>query len=225
MPVLIGLDMTIPRGAIYGLLGPSGCGKTTLLSCIVGKQASNRPCSVALGCVNWQPSSRNHALSKASDSLYRFIRNNSSRNLQRLRSGRVTVFDGKPGTKRSGVPGSRVGYMPQELALYGEFTIAETLSYFGRIFDMPRDKIRARTKFLLKFLDLPTQQRLIMNLSGGQQRRASLAAALLHEPELLILDEPTVGVDPLLRTSIWKHLLDICSQVTSWRHLTRCQGR
>ena len=96
--------------------------------------------------------------------------------------------------------------MPQELALYGEFTIAETLSYFGRIFDMPRDKIRARTKFLLKFLDLPTQQRLIMNLSGGQQRRASLAAALLHEPELLILDEPTVGVDPLLRTSIWDHL-------------------
>ena len=124
------------------------------------------------------------------------------------------MFGGKPGTKKSGVPGSRVGYMPQELALYGEFTIAETLSYFGRIFDMPRERIRARTKFLIKFLDLPTQQRLIMNLSGGQQRRASLAAALLHEPELLILDEPTVGVDPLLRTSIWRHLLDICNQVS-----------
>ena len=66
----------------------------------------------------------------------------------------------------------------------------------------------------LQFLDLPTQQRLIVNLSGGQQRRASLAAALLHEPELLILDEPTVGVDPLLRTSIWKHLLDICNQAS-----------
>ena len=104
--------------------------------------------------------------------------------------------------------------MPQELALYGEFTIAETLSYFGRIFDMPRERIRARTEFLIKFLDLPKEKRLIMNLSGGQQRRASLAAALLHEPELLILDEPTVGVDPLLRTNIWKHLLDICSQVS-----------
>ena len=139
--------------------------------------------------------------------------------MQRLKSGRVAVFGGKPGTKRSGVPGRRVGYMPQELALYGEFTISETLSYFGRIFDMPRERIRARTKFLIKFLDLPTQQRLIMNLSGGQQRRASLAAALLHEPELLILDEPTVGVDPLLRTNIWKHLLAICSQVSRFDHV------
>ncbi len=50
---------------------------------------------------------------------------------------------------------------------------------------------------------------MIANLSGGQQRRASLAAALLHEPELLILDEPTVGVDPLLRQCIWTHLLEI----------------
>ena len=68
--------------------------------------------------------------------------------MQRLKSGRVRVFGGKPGTRKSGVPGSRVGYMPQELALYGEFTIAETLSYFGRLFDMSRERIAARTKFL-----------------------------------------------------------------------------
>ena len=92
--------------------------------------------------------------------------------------------------------------MPQELALYGEFTIAETLKYFGTSFNMPAEKIKERTEFLLEFLDLPKERRLIMNLSGGQQRRASLAAALLHEPELLILDEPTVGVDPLLRLSL-----------------------
>ena len=55
--------------------------------------------------------------------------------------------------------------------------------------------------------------RMIANLSGGQQRRASLAAALLHEPELLILDEPTVGVDPLLRQCIWTHLLEISRYV------------
>ena len=72
---------------------------------------------------------------------------------------------------------------------------------------------RERSKFLVKFLDLPKEARLIGQLSGGQQRRASLATALLHEPELLILDEPTVGVDPLLRTSIWNHLLHICTQV------------
>nr|AHK05671.1 ATP-binding cassette transporter sub-family H 88708 [Tigriopus japonicus] len=165
VPVLCGLNMTIPKGAIYGLLGPSGCGKTTLLSCIVGKQ--------------------------------------------RLKSGSVTVFGGKPGSAESGVPGTRAGYMPQELALYGEFTIAETMQYFGRVYDLTAAKIRERTEFLLNFLDLPKERRLIMNLSGGQQRRASLAAALLHEPELLILDEPTVGVDPLLRQCIWTHLLEI----------------
>eukprot|EP00095_Tigriopus_kingsejongensis_P012233 snap_masked-scaffold87_size395581-processed-gene-0.4 protein:Tk12233 transcript:snap_masked-scaffold87_size395581-processed-gene-0.4-mRNA-1 annotation:"abc transporter g family member 20 isoform x2" len=165
VPVLSGLNMTIPKGAIYGLLGPSGCGKTTLLSCIVGKQ--------------------------------------------RLKSGSISVFGGKPGSAESGVPGTRVGYMPQELALYGEFTIAETMSYFGRIYNLSSRKIQERTEFLMDFLDLPKAKRLIMNLSGGQQRRASLAAALLHEPDLLILDEPTVGVDPLLRQCIWTHLLEI----------------
>ena len=156
VPVLVGLDMTIPKGAIYGLLGPSGCGKTTLLQCIVGKQ--------------------------------------------RLQSGSVTVFGGPPGSAVAGVPGPRVGYMPQELAMYHEFTIAETLNYFGHVFGMSSTKIAERTEFLMDFLDLPRhRKRLVRELSGGQQRRASLAAALLHEPELLILDEPTVGVDPLLR--------------------------
>ena len=65
-------------------------------------------------------------------------------------------------------------------------------------------KYGERIDFLMKFLDLPSRKRKLINMSGGQQRRASLAVALLHEPELLILDEPTVGVDPLLRTSIWE---------------------
>ena len=72
--------------------------------------------------------------------------------------------------------------MPQELAIYNEFTLSETLSYFGRIFNMSSEKIRARTEFLIEFLDLPKEKRLVGKLSGGQQRRASLAAALLHEP-------------------------------------------
>ncbi|XP_063228570.1 ABC transporter G family member 20-like isoform X2 [Bacillus rossius redtenbacheri] len=128
---------------------------------------------------------------------------------RRLNTGEIHVLGGKPGTRGSGVPGKRVGYMPQEIALYGEFSIKETMCYFGWIFSMSTQEILERLQFLLNFLDLPGENRLVKNLSGGQQRRVSFAVALMHDPELLILDEPTVGVDPLLRQSIWNHLVQI----------------
>ena len=84
--------------------------------------------------------------------------------------------------------------MPQELALFLEFSIEETLIYFARIYGMTRAKFKERLIFLMDFLDLPSSTRILENMSGGQQRRASLAVALLHEPELLILDEPTVSI-------------------------------
>ena len=82
--------------------------------------------------------------------------------------------------------------MPQELALFLEFSMEETLIYFARLYGMTRAKYKERLNFLMEFLDLPSKTRVLEQMSGGQQRRASLAVALLHEPELLILDEPTV---------------------------------
>ncbi|XP_050536009.1 ABC transporter G family member 23 [Daktulosphaira vitifoliae] len=167
--ILDGLNMTVPKGCIYGLLGASGCGKTTLLSCIVGRR--------------------------------------------RLNAGEIWVLGGKPGSAGSGVPGPRIGYMPQEIALYGEFTIRETMQFFGMVNDMKSKEVDEQLDFLLKFLQLPSASRAVKNLSGGQQRRVSFAAALLHSPELLILDEPTVGVDPVLRQSIWDHLVHLAKDL------------
>jgi ABC-type multidrug transport system ATPase subunit len=93
--------------------------------------------------------------------------------------------------------------MPQELALYGEFTIKETLEYFGRIYNLSRGFVKSQMELLFELLDLPPGHRSVKTLSGGQQRRLSFAVALFHEPELLILDEPTVGVDPLLRQRLF----------------------
>lgn len=123
--------------------------------------------------------------------------------------GWVKVFGFQPNQPGSQIPGSAIGYMPQELAVYEDFTIKETLWYFGRLYRIPKKVIKERIEFLLTFLDLPRSKRLIVNMSGGQKRRVSLASALVHSPPLLILDEPTVGVDPLLRQSIWQHLVTL----------------
>ncbi|XP_075986794.1 ABC transporter G family member 23-like [Anticarsia gemmatalis] len=127
---------------------------------------------------------------------------------RKLDSGNIYVLGGRPGEKGSGVPGPRVGYMPQDIALVGEFTVRDAIYYFGRIYGMKMEKMVERFEFLSTLLDLPSGGRLIKTLSGGQQRRVSLAAALVHEPELLILDEPTVGLDPVLRERIWDFLTE-----------------
>ncbi|CAF3646168.1 unnamed protein product [Rotaria sp. Silwood1] len=119
-----------------------------------------------------------------------------------LNRGEVIVLGKRPGSHGHEVPGRSVGYMPQETALYKNFSISEMLHHFGRLHNMSRKDILAREEFLISFLDLPSRSRNVSQLSGGQQRRVSLACALLQQPQLLILDEPTVGVDPLLRENV-----------------------
>ncbi|XP_048486543.1 ABC transporter G family member 20 isoform X2 [Plutella xylostella] len=125
---------------------------------------------------------------------------------RKLDSGDIWVLGGRPGEKGSGVPGPNIGYMPQEIALVGEFTVRDAIFYFGRIYGMKAAKMQERFDFLTSLLELSDGGKLVKHLSGGQQRRVSLAAALVHEPELLILDEPCVGLDPVLRERIWEFL-------------------
>ncbi|XP_063227107.1 ABC transporter G family member 20-like [Bacillus rossius redtenbacheri] len=128
---------------------------------------------------------------------------------RRLDSGQVTVLGVAPGTSGSGVPGRRVGYMPQEISLYCNFTIKENVIYFGKLFDMKNKELKEKLKFLVQLFDLPDSNTRVNNLSGGQQRRVSLVVAMVHDPDLLVLDEPTVGMDPMLRLTIWEYLMEI----------------
>jgi ABC-type multidrug transport system ATPase subunit len=102
-----------------------------------------------------------------------------------------------------------IGYMPQETALVEAFTVREVLWFYGTIYGLSSDMIDDKIRFLSSLLELPNDKRFVRECSGGEQRRVSFAVSLIHDPELLILDEPTVGLDPLLRTRIWDHLLDL----------------
>ncbi|MBD0785439.1 ABC transporter ATP-binding protein [Vibrio sp. Y2-5] len=110
----------------------------------------------------------------------------------------------------------KIGYMTQKFSLYDELTVEENLQFMGQIFGMNRKALTQRTNEQLKTygLDERRKQR-VSSMSGGQKQRLALAAATMHNPELLFLDEPTSAVDPENRREFWEQLFDLSSQGTT----------
>ncbi|GAB3862298.1 ABC transporter ATP-binding protein [Micromonospora andamanensis] len=151
--VLHGIDATVPRGSVTGLLGPSGSGKTTLMRAIVGVQV--------------------------------------------ISAGTVTVLGAPAGSPPLR---HRVGYLTQAPSVYADLTVRENARYFAAL----HGRDRAEADRAVADVGLaPAAGQLVGTLSGGQRSRASLACALVGDPELIVLDEPTVGQDPVLRADLW----------------------
>jgi ABC-2 type transport system ATP-binding protein len=129
--------------------------------------------------------------------------------VQIVESGEVTVLGGPAGSPANR---RRVGYVTQAPSVYGDLTVRENLHYFSRILDVPA----ARVDEAIGIVDLGGHERqVVRTLSGGERSRVSLATALLGHPEVLVLDEPTVGLDPVLRRDLWNTFHQLAEQGTT----------
>ena len=159
---LDGVSLSVPRGAILGVIGPSGSGKTTTVRLLTGALAPT--------------------------------------------SGEVRVLGEDPMRFKRRTR-ERIGYMPQSFTLYPDLTARENVDFVASLFGMLWPRRRRRTREVLELVELwDVRRRRASALSGGMQRRLELAGALVHDPALLFLDEPTAGIDPLLRARIWDEL-------------------
>lgn len=121
-------------------------------------------------------------------------------------SGEI-LFHGEPLSGETDPLKRKLGYVPQELALYEDLTAAENLRFFGAVYGLSGAALAERVRYGLELVGLTDRAKSrVRTFSGGMKRRLNLAAALLHEPELLVLDEPTVGVDPQSRNAIFEAL-------------------
>ena len=120
--------------------------------------------------------------------------------------GRVEVLGEDPSRFRSKTR-ERIGYMPQLFSLYPDLTVGENVDFAAAVYGLVLFRRWRRRRAVLELVDLwSVRGRRAGKLSGGMKRRVELAAALVHEPDLLILDEPTAGVDPLLRRTVWDEI-------------------
>ncbi|MBQ6955293.1 MAG: ABC transporter ATP-binding protein [Bacteroidales bacterium] len=169
--VLTGLDITIPKGEVYGLLGPNGVGKTTTVSIITGLLEED--------------------------------------------AGQVELF-GLPSRHNKKIIMKRVGVVPQSIALFPELTATENLRVFGSVYGIPRATLDTRIDEMLALFGLSdSRNKRVETFSGGMKRCMNMIVGIMHHPEFLILDEPTVGIDVQSKVKILDHLKLLNQQGTT----------
>jgi ABC-2 type transport system ATP-binding protein len=130
--------------------------------------------------------------------------------LLKPKSGSIEVLGQTPSRKTAHL----IGYMPQLHSLYSELSIIQNVNFFAQIFGLGDKRKRAQqVEEVIKLVDLWQRRRdSVLNLSGGMRQRVSLACAIVHKPPLLLLDEPTVGLDPELRVTFWDYFASLTKQ-------------
>lgn len=159
------LDLTIPRGEIFGLVGPDGAGKTTTLRMLCG--------------------------------------------LLDPTEGSAQVA-GHDVTREPQAVKDRIGYMPQRFGLYGDLTVQENMDFYADLFGVTgteRERLGAELLHMTRMEEFRGRQ--AGRLSGGMKQKLALMCTLLHRPEILFLDEPTNGVDPVSRRGFWTILYEL----------------
>ncbi|HET9766499.1 MAG TPA: ABC transporter ATP-binding protein [Thermoanaerobaculia bacterium] len=180
------LSFTVGRGELFGLVGPDGAGKTTTLRMLAGVlRPSDGDAWIGTGPVGGD----------AADS-----------GAVRGRQAEVGNVGAAASVARQPEAVKRhLAYMSQRFGLYTDLTVRENLAFYADLYDVPRRELPARLERLFAFSGLgPFQERLAGQLSGGMKQKLGLSCALIHEPELLLLDEPTFGVDPVSRRELWR---------------------
>jgi len=140
----------------------------------------------------------------------------------RLLAGLLSITEGSATVARFDLDSQaesikpHIGYMAQQFSLYAELSVRENLQFFSDLYDVPTKELKERTERLLEFAGLTEfKDRRAGHLSGGMQKKLALACTLIHQPEILLLDEPTTGVDPISRREFWNILTELHLQGTT----------